>query len=627
MSDNTICVKDTPENGTPASEPNAQFGAILRKTYLLVRPYGRKRLGLVGFAMLVQAAFQVVGVASIFPFLSAATDPQHFRASGIGKGIISLLPTISDPKLITVTGLGAIALLFAGNAVALGAEWTRARFSQGYGHWLRMRLIESIAQRPYQYFLSQNTSILVKKITHDTEVFCSYVLFTSLDAIARGMTCLLLVATLLAVQPAVALFGGLALAGYYLAFYGLSGRLRTRISSGLKEAYRGLFLSVNQFLGGIKIVILRDCSSHFTEAFAVHSKTHARLSALSPILGNLPRYLIEPLLFGTVIAWMLFILSRQGQLSQIIPVVGILTMIGYRLLPNLQLLYSQCFQISTNQHSLDELLEEFTLLNPNAASKRPEEDHDGGPMEWNGGISLRKVCFSYPGNSRRALADINLQINRGDMVGFVGATGCGKSTLVDLIAGLLEPSSGSILLDGKILDASLRKHWMQKIGYVPQDIFLIDDTVTRNIAFGVADSAIDVEALRKSAERAQILGFIEHELDQGFDTVVGERGIRLSGGQRQRIGLARALYHNPDVLILDEATSALDSKTEGELMEAIDSLPKDLTILIIAHRLSTVRNCTMIHHLSQGGIERSGRFEDLARESESFRVLANVGNA
>jgi ATP-binding cassette subfamily C protein len=300
------------------------------------------------------------------------------------------------------------------------------------------------------------------------------------------------------------------------------------------------------------------------------------------------------------------VLAVKGRdFSDILPNLGVMALAGYRLLPSLQLLYSQLTQVSSMRHAVDEVYDEFVAAETDRsipAAIGSDVLVRAKPFAWNETIILREVSFRYPRASRLVLDGLSLTIAKNSSLGVIGPTGSGKSTLVDLLLGLYQPTAGEILIDGRPLVPALIRDWQATIGYVPQDIFLIDDTIARNVAFGLPDDEIDPERLREACAMAQILDFLETELPAGFDTIVGERGIRLSGGQRQRIGLARALYHRPSLLILDEATSALDMATEAKLLDALRSLAGKLTMVVAAHRLSTVTGCDQLIDLHETGV-------------------------
>jgi ABC-type multidrug transport system fused ATPase/permease subunit len=567
---------------------------LVRKVYLLARPYGRKKLAIVTGFSFAQGLFQVLGVTSVFPFLALAADPARLRNSQFGTRFLDYFPPMDDGRLLLVAGIFAIVMLLVANGVNLAAEFVRTRYAHQFGHWLRVRLLRQIASRPYTDFLQENSGVLVKKVVGDVITYTTGVLLPLLDSLARIATIVLLVATLYLVHPQIATVASLGLGLFYLAVFRGLGRYRNRISEGLKEAFRGTYIEVQQMLGGIKPVKVHRAEEAFITRFSAHSARNARLQAWSSILSNGPRYLIEPLAFGGLVVVVLVYAARGQDLIAILPNLGVMALAGYRLLPALQLLYGQITQLSTQRHALEEVFDEF-LAAEHAAGK-DAETADGhlsapAPLRWDSAITLDNLGFQYPGAENPVIDHLSLRIPKNSSLGIIGTTGCGKSTLVDLILGLHVPTSGRILIDDTPLGPTNRRAWRGGIGYVPQEIFLIDDTVAANIAFGIPEEKIDPAALKRAAAAAQILDFVERELPHGFDTIVGERGVRLSGGQRQRIGLARALYHEPELLVLDEATSALDTETEDGVMQAIANLSGQITMLVIAHRLRTVEMC------------------------------------
>ncbi len=333
-----------------------------------------------------------------------------------------------------------------------------------------------------------------------------------------------------------------------------------------------------------------------------HSARIGHFQSKIPIYGNGPRYLIEPVAFGGLMAVVVVLALRGRPFSDILPNLTVMAFAGYRLLPALQLLYSQLVTVAANKYTLTQLEEEILEIEKETAATTPGNNPSALPFAFNRELRLEKIAFQYPGALAPVLDDFSLTISKNESVGVAGPSGSGKSTLVDIMLGLHTPQSGVIRVDDQPLDESNLVSWRRMIGYVPQDIYLLDDTVEANIAFGVEPKDVDPAALREAALGAQILDFIEKELPQGFQTSVGERGVRLSGGQRQRIGLARALYHRPQVLLLDEATSALDHQTELAVMETIHRLQGTLTIITIAHRLSTLERCDRIIRVENGNI-------------------------
>ena len=575
---------------------------LIRRVLFLARPYGTTKLGLVFLLSLAQAFVQVIGITSIFPFLAIAADPERIRRSHFGTRFLELFPPMENRELLLVAGVIAIAALLASNVVNLLAEYARTRYAQDFGHWLRVRLLRRMASQPYTYFLQRNSGDLLKKIVGDVTNYTSEVLLPLLDSFARGLTALLLLATLFLVQPVIALSAAIVLGAFYVVIFRLLARKRREANENLRTSVGGSYREAQQMLGGIKPVKVHRVEEHFLSRFAKHSAVMAQMYTRLPVFANSARYLVEPLAFGGLVVAVLLLAARGRDFSDILPNLGVMALAGYRLLPSLQLLYGQLTQISSMRHAVDEVYDEFVAAETDASAlPAPSSDAlaPARPFRWNDAITLHDVSFRYPGASRPALEGLSLTVSKNTSLGVIGPTGSGKSTLVDLLLGLYHPTAGKILIDGRPLTPALVPSWQASIGYVPQDIFLIDDIIARNIAFGLPDDKIDPARLREACTMAQILDFIEVELPDGFDTNVGERGVRVSGGQRQRIGLARALYHRPSLLVLDEATSALDTATEAKLLEALRALAGKITIVVAAHRLSAVENCDQLVNLSE----------------------------
>jgi len=573
---------------------------LIGRVLFLARPYGRAKLAGVFSLALAQAVFQVIGATSIFPFLAIAADPDRIRRSHFGLRFLALLPPMTNWELLITTGIIAIVGVLFSNAINLLSEYARTRYAGNFAHWLRVRLLRRMASQPYTYFLQRNSGELLKKVFTDVVNYTNGVLLPLLDTVARAFTSLLLLATLFLVQPVIALSAAIGLGGFYLITFRLLARKRREVDENLRTHATGFYLEAHQMLGGIKPVKVHRAEEHFLGRFAGHSAILAKMGARVAIL-NSARYLVEPLAFAGLVVAVLMLAARGRDFSDILPNLGVMALAGYRLLPSLQLLYSQLTQVSSMRHAVDEVYDEFVEAETDG-SVSPAISSDAlaraRPHRWNDSITLREISFRYPGASRPVLDEFSLIIAKNTSLGVIGPTGSGKSTFVDLLLGLYQPTAGEILIDDEPLTPALVPAWQASIGYVPQDIFLIDDTIARNIAFGLPENEIDPQQLREACATAQILDFIETELPDGFDTIVGERGIRLSGGQRQRIGLSRALYHRPSLLILDEATSALDVATEARLLEALRSLAGKLTMVVAAHRLSTIAGCDKVVDLS-----------------------------
>jgi ATP-binding cassette, subfamily B, bacterial PglK len=446
------------------------------------------------------------------------------------------------------------------------------------------------------------------------------VLLPLTDFAARLVVAVAMLGLLVAVDPLLALsvLGvlGTAYAGVYLGFRAYLYRLgRDRYTSG-----RMRFKTASEALQGIKAVKVGGRERYFLAKFEAAS---AEFSALQPrfqTLSRTPRYVLETLAFGGIVVIVLVLLRAERTLADVIPVLSLYALAGYRMLPAMQEMFSSITQVRFHAPVVDTIYDQFTRHTVSA----PLPEADVPPLPLRREIELRGLRFRYQGADALTLDGIDLTIARNSSVAFVGPTGSGKSTLVDILVGLLRADEGEVRVDGVPVTPENVRAWQASIGYVPQEAMLFDDTVLRNIVFGVEDAAVDRARVERAARLARIHDFITDELSEGYDTVVGERGIRLSGGQRQRIGLARALYREPSVLILDEATSALDGVTEREVMEAIAGMRNQVTLVLIAHRLTTVRDCDRIYLLDGGRITDEGTYGDLIASNHLFRGMAKA---
>lgn len=578
--------------------------SLFRRIYNLAKPYGRKKLALVGLMSLAQGFFQMVGVTSVFPFLALAANPKKIKDFRILDLLFPEHSRLSDNQILLIAGALALSGLLLANFVSLLSDFTRARYGAGFANWLRCGLLRKMAFRPYGDFLRENTSILIKKVAYDVGIYTGSVLLPLLDSISRMLTVVFLIGAVFLINPAVALGAALTIALFYASVFRIFSAWRQRASDRLKISTRGAYVNCQQLLSGIKPVKIHLAETEFLGRYAKHSKQQAHFQSLVPLLGVIPRYLVEPLALGSLIATVMWFAAKGDVFTDILPTLGVMAMAGYRILPSFQMMYSQFTEITTSRHTLDEICDEMAAAEENVRFGpvlSQETWVKPRPLLWNQQIEIRNVSFSYPGTKNPILEKVNLIIEKHSSVGICGETGTGKSTFIDLLLGLHTPTQGKILVDGIPLDSGKLRAWRASVGYVPQEIYLTDDTIAANIAFGIPLPHVDMKRVREVAMTAQIHEFIEKELPEQYETLVGERGVRLSGGQRQRIGLARALYHQPELLVLDEATSALDYATEAEVMKAIYALRGKVTMLIVAHRLSTIEKCQKTIQLSKVG--------------------------
>ncbi|MCS4040373.1 ABC transporter ATP-binding protein [Salinibacter ruber] len=574
-------------------------------------------------AVLLMASLQVASVASIMPFLSVASDPSIIQENEYLRWAYATFGFDDDRSFLIALGLGALLALVVSNVFIILTRWAMERYSWGRNHSLSRRLLRSYLYRPYEYFLTRNSSELGKNILEEVKEVTDQMLKPTLRGVAKAVVALFIVGFLVYFDPAVALMVTVVLGAAYGAIYlvvrsQLDERGEARVEANTKR-----YQFVGEAFGGIKEVKIQGKEEAFLNLYDDPSERYARNQALYRVIKKAPRYIIEMVAFGGIILIAVYLIAVRESLQQVIPVLGLYAFAGYRLLPALQEAFHGLASARFNIAALNKLHRDLKGLAEARSSASGGADGTAAPpLLLEEELALREVSYTYPDADRPAIKNLSLAIPARSMVGFVGKTGSGKTTAVDLALGLLRPQEGEITIDGTPLRANNLRRWQQTLGYVPQHIYLSDDTVARNIAFGVPRDQIDMETVREAARRAHILDYVEQDLPNRWETVVGERGVKLSGGQRQRIGIARALYHDPSVLVFDEATSALDQSTEAGVMEAIYDLEGEQTILIISHRLSTVQRADNIFMLEEGRKVGEGSYDELLDQHAKFRSMA-----
>ncbi|MCS3665406.1 ATP-binding cassette subfamily C protein [Salinibacter ruber] len=596
---------------------------VLRKLFSLLTRRERRNLYILFVAVLLMASLQVASVASIMPFLSVASDPSIIQENEYLRWAYSAFGFDDDRSFLIALGLGALLALVVSNVFIILTRWAMERYSWGRNHSLSRRLLRSYLYRPYEYFLTRNSSELGKNILEEVKEVTDQMLKPTLRGVAKAVVALFIVGFLVYFDPVVALMVTVVLGAAYGAIYlvvrsQLDERGEARVEANTKR-----YQFVGEAFGGIKEVKIQGKEEAFLNLYDDPSERYARNQALYRVIKKAPRYIIEMVAFGGIILIAVYLIAVRESLQQVIPVLGLYAFAGYRLLPALQEAFHGLASARFNIAALNKLHRDLKGLAEARSSASGGSDGTAAPpLLLEEELALREVSYTYPDADRPAIKNLSLAIPARSMVGFVGKTGSGKTTAVDLALGLLRPQEGEITIDGTPLRANNLRRWQQTLGYVPQHIYLSDDTVARNIAFGVPRDQIDMETVREAARRAHILDYVEQDLPNRWETVVGERGVKLSGGQRQRIGIARALYHDPSVLVFDEATSALDQSTEAGVMEAIYDLEGEQTILIISHRLSTVQRADNIFMLEEGRKVGEGSYDELLDQHAKFRSMA-----
>ena len=557
-------------------------------------------LVLLGFIM-VGTVFEVLGLGLLLPVISLLMNDDLATSYPVMQPVLNAIGNPDHTGQVKIVLALLVGIYVAKNVYLAFLAWWQARFSVGLQVEFAQRLFSLYLRQPYNFHLQRNSAQLIRNITGEVGQFISNAVNPMLSFIAEILVLLSIVIFLVLVEPLGSIIVFMVLLSSAWLFHrGTRGRI-TRWGE-IRQYHDGQRIQhLQQGLGGVKDVKLLGREANFLTLFDEHNKKSGQMAQFSQILQQLPRLWLEVLAVVGFALLVVIMLGEGREMSSIVPVVGLFAAAAFRLMPSVAriLLAVQSFRYGIP--AINNLHTDFQLDLPEPVSSSGDVGARSFPEK---DICLSNISYNYPDASAAALVDISITISKGDSVGFIGPSGSGKSTLVDLTLGLLSPDKGQVIVDGQDIRQNLRL-WQDQIGYVPQVIYLIDDSLRRNVAFGLPDEQIDEEAVRRAIQSAQLEEFVA-TLPEELETKVGERGIRLSGGQRQRIGIARALYHNPGVLVLDEATSALDTATELGVMQAVMALHGNKTVIIVAHRLSTVENCDKLYRLESGGIVEEG---------------------
>lgn len=569
------------------------------------------------------AVFSVVMIGSVMPFLAVLSEPARIDEIGVLSWTYDLLGFDNSFDFLLFLGLASLLVIVVAMFVQILKLYAIARFSTMRMHSLSCRLMSRYLGQPYEYFLNRHSDSMGTRILAETQQFVTLFLHPAAELVAALQTVTLIVLFLMWVNPlltllAFSIFG----AAYAITFLLSRPRLR-KLGSIRLAANTQRFRVAGEVFEGTKDIKVVGREGSYLSDFRKSSKTMARAWVTIQMYGGLPKHVVQAVGAGGIIVLCLFLLEPEAlengnAVAGLLPLLGVFAFAGQRLSPELSKIYQSLVRLSTARPVIEAIHNDLLLL-PRGDTVATGQKRLGLTSE----LVLENVSFSYPNARRASIEGVAFSIKAGDRIGIVGETGSGKTTLVDLILGLLSANSGRILIDGTELNAKTLGAWQKTVGYVPQSIFLSDTSIAENIALGVPKDEIDYDRIIHAGEVAQLDRFILDQLSDGYETVIGERGVRLSGGQRQRLGIARAIYNNADLIVFDEATSALDNLTELEVMNAIKRLPGDKTIIIIAHRLSTVEFCENIAVLEGGRMVGFGKWDDLKAGSARFKTMLN----
>jgi ABC-type multidrug transport system fused ATPase/permease subunit len=586
-----------------------------------------RRNALIVLALLIVAALAAAFmVGSVVPFLTILSNPARIEQVGPLNWAYETFGFQSNYSFLVAVGVVTLGVILLSNLLQLLRVYAITRFSQKRIHSLSRKLMSLYLHQPYEFFLDRHSGDMSTRILSETNQVIDTYLTPLANLVASLLTITALLGLLMWVNPVVALGVFAGFGAVYASVYFLVRMRLGRLGPIRMAANQERFKSAREVFGGIKEVKLHGRELTYLSRFSASSHRMVRASITAKLIGDLPSQVIQTVTMGAIILICLVLLDpvaldEGNGMTELVPLLGVIAFAAQRMKPEFGRIYGSMTRMKFGANVVDTIHEEFQKDRSVRLSGRAEAP---APLGLARMLEFDGVTYRYPNAAENSLSDVTLTITAGQRIGIVGSTGAGKTTLADMALGLLHPTSGQVRADGVEITPATLRAWQAGVAYVPQDIFLLDASIFENIAFGVPRDQIDEDRAREIARIAQLDGFVCSDLPKGYETTVGERGVRLSGGQRQRIGIARALYHNADLIVFDEATSALDNVTEREVMGAVDALPGDKTVLMIAHRLSTVKTCDRIIVLDRGRIVGDGPWSDLMAHNDAFRRIAEA---
>ena len=594
---------------------------IIKKLLYLLTPHERNRMVLLIIMMLLMALLDMIGVASIMPFIAVLSNPGIIQENSILNTMFEYSGRFgveTNEQFFFFLGIIIFVLLIFSLTFKALTTYAQFRFTLLREFTIGKRLIEGYLHQPYSWFLNRHSADLGKTILSEVGRVVSNGITPLVNLISNSIVVIVLLALLIFINPKLAIISLLVLSSAYVLVYSLVRSFLYRIGQGAAKTNHLRFKSVIEAFGAAKEIKLGGFEGIYIKRFSEPAQKYANYQAYSYATSQIPRFALEAIAFGGLILVILNLMTDSESFNSILPVIALYAYAGYRLMPALQQIYTSVTSLRFIGSTLDNLYYDLKKL------EKQEFSENKYTLQFNDKITLSQITYNYPNVLQSVLKNINIDISVNKRIGIVGKTGSGKTTLVDIILGLLNAQSGNLYVDGQIINRNNQKSWQNSIGYVPQKIFLTDDTIAANIAFGVDVKDVEYDKIVQASKIANLHEFVINELPLQYQTIIGERGVRLSGGQSQRIGIARALYHEPKILVFDEATSALDNQTEKAVMEALQNISKGTTIIIIAHRLNTIRDCDEIFFLEKGEVKGQGSYDELIKSNDLFKKFIHI---
>ena len=586
---------------------------------------GPQRYRAVGlfFLMLLGAGFEALGIGLVMPFIALVADPMSVQQMPVLPAAVEALGITTESGIVIAAGLGLLITYLVKNLYLALMYYAQFRFVFSNQVRLSKKLFDSYLHSPYAFHLHRNSAQLLRNVNEEVRMTFQSVLIPMLTLGVELSVVVVLAGLLIYVEPVVAPVAILTFALISLGFYRSIRRKTVRLGKR-QQHHNGLMIQwVNQGLGGIKEAKVVGCEDYFLDHYTRSSEEYAQAMRFHRFVKEIPRNVIETLGLGGMILVVVLLVARGQDMTHILPVLGLFAMAAVRLLPSLTRIIAALTAMRHYKPSVNVIAKDLALLREMDLAG-PQHGQDAEPVSFEDVLTFEQVSYTYPGAEEPTLQGLDFSIRRGESVGFVGPSGAGKTTTVDLLLGLLPPEAGRVCVDGRDISDNLDS-WQSQLGYITQPVYLMDDTIRRNVAFGTPDDEIDDGTVWQALEDAQLAHLVA-SLPDGLDTTIGEGGVRISGGQRQRLGIARALVRQPDLLVLDEATSALDNATERQINTSIERLAGRMTLVIIAHRLSTVRHCDRLFFLCDGRLVDVGTYDDLLAGNAQFQQMVRTAH-
>lgn len=577
------------------------------------------KIGLLFGMMLLAAFLELLGIGMIPAFVAIVADPARVLKYKQLSELYQFLNITNARDLLIYGGSALIGVYIIKNGYLLIYHYLEARFVFNRRYTFSHKLMTAYMQAPYTFYLERNSSELLRNTNNEVNIMVNNVLLPILKVSKELIMGVVVVLFLLLAEPTITMIISIVMGGMAGSFLIITRKRMNDLGLKAQEFRKGMLKAAQQGFGGIKDARVLNREGEFIETFRSMAYQSSQLQLMKNFISSIPRPTVETLSVGGIMLIAVIMVLQERPISSIVPIVAMFGVAIVRLIPAIHQVTQLLTDLRFNIASVNPVYDDLTLLKEATQAFRSDR-RKNQKLELRKSIVIDNLYYQYPKSTEQALNGVNLEIPYGNAVALVGSSGSGKTTLADSLLGLLVPQKGAILVDGVNISESI-SGWQQNIGYIPQFIYLSDDTLKRNIAFGLPDDKIENEKILKAVELAQLSDLIEH-LPQGIDTVIGERGTRLSGGQRQRVGIARALYHEPHVLVMDEATSALDNITEHQIIEAIEALKGNRTVIMIAHRLTTVMNCDVLFFMENGKIVDKGSYSELLKRNHKFKEMA-----